>query len=174
MIYFMVVGAPPYPEFMGCSMIPLNRNMILVLWTLVIIWEACKYKCVVQCPSSDWKYSIVDAHVGACHPSMWAILVLKIGSAHIIFSILDRGGGSTSLVKVVYRDGKSLLFLSMATRLNLDIGVVYYLYLLGRSCAENESVNHSWCRPVLSCINLIVFKTLPVSWGVPFDFFLSF
>ena len=41
---------------------------------------------------------------------------------------------------VVYRDGKLLLFcdLSMTAPLNLDTGVIYYLYLFGKSCIGNE------------------------------------
>jgi hypothetical protein len=34
---------------------------------------------------------------------------LKISSAHLIFTILDQGGGNTALMTVVYRDGKSPL-----------------------------------------------------------------
>ena len=43
---------------------------IVFLWVLLLVWDACKCKCIVQCPSSDLKRSIVDAHVGTRHPSM--------------------------------------------------------------------------------------------------------
>jgi len=142
MIYFMVVVAPPYTGFNGCSSVTYgNQDMFLVLWALVIIWDSRKCECIVQRPSSDWEGSIVDAHIGARHSSMWAILVLKIDSAYIS-SILDRDGGNASLTTMVYRDGKPLFFFFLlAARLNLDIGVVYYLYLFGRSCAETGGDN---------------------------------
>ena len=63
----------------------------------------------------------------------------------------------------------------MRTLLNLAIGVIYYLYLFGMSCATgNEEFVHSQCSQVLSCINIIVVKTLPVSLEAPFEFFHSF
>jgi hypothetical protein len=72
---------------------------------------------------------------------------------------------------VVYRDGKSCFSLFMADPLNLGIGVVYYLYLFGRSCAATGWANRLLFSPVLSCINLTVVKALPVSRGALFDFF---
>ena len=64
--------------------------------------------------------------------------MVKIDSAYIIFLILDRVGGNTSLMTMVYRDGKSLFFFLTAARLNLEVGVIYYLYLFGRSCVGIE------------------------------------
>ena len=57
---------------------------------------------------------------------------------------------------------------------NFGIGVVYYLYLFGRSRAGTGLTNRLWCSAVLSFINIIIVKALPVSGGVPFDFFRSF
>jgi len=77
--------------------------------------------------------SIVNTHVGTCHQSMWAILVLKFSSTYLTFSVPDRDGGCTSLMTVVYRDGESFSFCRWpAAPLNLDIAVIYYLYLFGR------------------------------------------
>ena len=57
----------------------------------------------------------------------------------------------------------------MRTLLNLAVGVIYYLYLFGMSCAAgNEGFDHSRRSQVLSCINIIVVKTLPVSLEAPF------
>ena len=48
-----------------------------------MIWDACKCEYAIQYrPSSEWKGSAVDAHAGTCHPSVWEIRVLTIGSAH--------------------------------------------------------------------------------------------
>jgi len=120
--------------------------------------------------------SVVDTHVSSCHPSMWAILVSTVGPSHFILLILGRNGArSTPLTTVVYHDGKSLHFCLITAPLNFDIGIIYYLYLFGRSCAGNEWANHSWwCSLVLSSINLIVIKTLPVSRGAPFGVFSIF
>ena len=135
----MVVGAPPYPGFKGCSVMYTNQDMVLI-WTLVIIWDAHKCKCIVQCPSSYWKGSFVDAHVGTRHSCMWAILVFKISSVHLIFSILDWDGGNSSLMRVVYSDGRLLFFFLMIVLLNLDIGI---LYIFGRSFVEwNNLTTH--------------------------------
>jgi len=118
--------------------------------------------------------SVVDTHVATCHPSMWAILVLTVGSPHLILLILDRGGGKTSLTTVVHRDGQSLFFFLITAPPTLDIGVIYYLYLFCKSYTRTEWDNCSWWSPVISCINLIVVKAFPVSWGPPLDLFPSF
>ena len=165
MVYCIVVGALPYPGFKGCFIMYTSQN-IMFIWVLLLAWDACKCKYIVKCPSSDWRGSIVNVHVGTCHPSMWEILVLKISLAQLMFSNLDQDGGNTSLMTVVYHDGKSLLFFFLVKApLNVDIGVIYYLYLFGRSCAWNEWANHLWNLPVLTCINIIVIKTLLVSWA---------
>ena len=54
-----------------------------------MIWDARKCEYAIQYrPFSDWKGSVVDPHVGTCHPSMWEIQFLMIGSAHShIFNI---------------------------------------------------------------------------------------
>ena len=57
-------------------------------------------------PSIENITSVADTHLTSCHPSMWAILVSTVGSAHFILLILDRSGVYTSLTTVVYRDGK--------------------------------------------------------------------
>ena len=81
--------------------------------------------------------SVVDTHVDSCHPSMWAILVSTVSSSRFILLILGRNGArNTSLTTVVYRDGKSLHFSWLQAPLNVDIGIIYYLYLFGRSCAR--------------------------------------
>jgi len=56
----------------------------------------------------------------------------------LIFWISDRDGGNGTLIKVVYRDGKSLGSSLWQIRWILDIGIIYYLYLFGRSQAGNE------------------------------------
>ena len=109
MVYCMVVGAPPYPGFKGCFITYASQN-IMFIWVLLLAWDARKCKYIVKCPSSDWRGSIVNAHVGTCHPSVWEILVLKISLAQLMFSNLDQDGGNTSLMTVVYRDGKPVLF----------------------------------------------------------------
>jgi len=43
---------------------------IVFLWVLKLVWDAGKCNDIIKGPSSDWKDSIVDAHVGTCHPSM--------------------------------------------------------------------------------------------------------
>ena len=168
MIYGTVVGAPPYPGFKGCFVMHASQDIVF-LWVLLLVWDAHRCKYIIKCPSSDWRGSIVDAHGGTYHPSMWVVLVLKIGSAHLIFSMLDKKGGNSSLMAVVYRDGKCLFFV-LTARLNLDVGIIYYLYLFGRFRAGNEWANHLWN---LSCINIILVKTLPVSWA-PFHLFHTF
>jgi len=44
LIYFTVVGDPPYPGFEGCFLTHANMNIIF-LWVQVIVWDArkCKY-----------------------------------------------------------------------------------------------------------------------------------
>ena len=115
MIYFLLVGAPPYPGFNECFLTQASQDMA-ILWVLLVVWDAGRYKYIVICCSSDWKGSIVDAHAGTCYPRMWANQVLKISSTHLIFLILDRKGGNTSLTTMVYRDGKSLLFWQWQSR----------------------------------------------------------
>jgi hypothetical protein len=48
----MVVGAPPYPGFKGCSVTYASQDMVLI-WALLIIWDARKYKFIVRRPFSD-------------------------------------------------------------------------------------------------------------------------
>jgi len=69
MIYFLVVGAPPYRGFNGCFLMHVGRDLLL-LWVLLLIWDACRYNFIIKGPSSDWENSIVNAHVGTCHPRM--------------------------------------------------------------------------------------------------------
>ena len=44
---------------------------LVPLWTLVIIWDGGKCKCVVSFPPLIGKVtSAVNTHAGTCHPSM--------------------------------------------------------------------------------------------------------
>ena len=139
MIYCMVVAPLPYPGYKGCFPMHASQDDVFI-WVLLLVWDSRKWKCIVWCPSSNWKASIVDAHVGTCHPSMWIILIFQIGFAHFIFSISDQDGGNSSLMTVVYHDGKSLLFCCWGSA-KFRLGVIYYLYLFSRSCAGNECMN---------------------------------
>ena len=81
-IYFTAVRAPPYPGFNGCFLTYANQDIVFT-WVILLIWDARKCEYAIQWhPSSDWKGSIVDAHVGSCLPSVWEFPVLTIGSAH--------------------------------------------------------------------------------------------
>ena len=167
-IYYMVVGALPYPGFKGCFVTYANQN-ILSIWVLLLFWDARKCEYIVKCSSSDWKGSIVDAHVGTRHPSMWAILGLKIGTVQLITLNLRQIWGKQRPNKSGLSRRLATIILWMRTLLNLAVGVIYYLYLFGMSCAAgNEGFDHSRRSQVLSCINIIVVKTLPVSLEAPF------
>ena len=53
LIYFTVVGAPPYPGFNGCFQTSANQDIVF-LWAILLIWDACKREYAIQsCPSSD-------------------------------------------------------------------------------------------------------------------------
>jgi hypothetical protein len=43
LIYFAVVGDPPYPGFKGCLPIHANKSYLLGLWLVVIVWDTRKY-----------------------------------------------------------------------------------------------------------------------------------
>ena len=91
LIYFTVVGAPPYPGFNGCLMTSANQD-IGFLWAILLIWDARKCEYAIQCHcSSDWKGSVANAHVGTCHPFLWEIPVLTwfwwLVQCILIFSI---------------------------------------------------------------------------------------
>ena len=44
---------PPYPGFKGCFLTYANQD-IVVLWTILIVWDARKFQYVVQyLPSSN-------------------------------------------------------------------------------------------------------------------------
>ena len=49
MIYFIVVGAPPYPGYTGCFMMYGSQDLV-VIWPLLIIWDTGKSKCVIPFP----------------------------------------------------------------------------------------------------------------------------
>ena len=53
MIYFIVVSAPPYPGYWGCFRMYGGSQNLIVLWALLIIWDASKHKCVTPFPSSN-------------------------------------------------------------------------------------------------------------------------
>ena len=112
LIYFTVVGAPPYPGFNGCLMTSANQD-IGFLWAILLIWDTRKCEYAIQCHcSSDWKGSVANAHVGTCHPFLWEIPVLTwfwwLVQCILIFSISDRARANGTLVKTVYSDGKPL------------------------------------------------------------------
>ena len=53
LIYFTVVGAPPYPGFSGCFLTYVNQDIVF-LWAILIIWDARKCEYALQPrPSSD-------------------------------------------------------------------------------------------------------------------------
>jgi hypothetical protein len=51
-IYFTVVGSPPYPEFNGCFLTSDNQE-IVILWAILVIWDACEYEYAIQCRASS-------------------------------------------------------------------------------------------------------------------------
>jgi len=53
LIYFTVVGAPPYPGFNGCFQAYANQDIVF-LWAILLIWDARKREYAIQCrPFSD-------------------------------------------------------------------------------------------------------------------------
>ena len=43
LIYFTVVGDPPYPALKGCFPIHANKYYLLGLWLIVIVWDTREY-----------------------------------------------------------------------------------------------------------------------------------
>jgi hypothetical protein len=43
LIYFAVVGDPPYPGFNGCLLIHANKYYLLGLWLVVTVWDTRKH-----------------------------------------------------------------------------------------------------------------------------------
>jgi hypothetical protein len=43
LIYFAVVGDPPYPGYKGCFPILANNHYLLGIWLVVIVWDTCEY-----------------------------------------------------------------------------------------------------------------------------------
>ena len=171
----LLVGAPPYPDFTGCFGMHLNQDIIF-LWALLIFWDARKYKYSIQISisillwlkrSSVLLMLMLVPAIQACEQS-WD----RFSTSHIL-DFRPRWGQHLPNDSGLSRRQVAIT-LPVTAPLNLYIGVIYYLYLFGRSCARNEWPNHLWCSQVLLCFNIIVVKTLPVSWGVPFDFFHSF
>ena len=165
----MAVGAPPYPGYKGCFMIRSSQSMV-VLWVLLMFWDAGKCKCVIQFPSSNCKG----------HQCCW-YLCRFLPSEPVSNPGFD-GQFCTSHTRNIRQRWRQNLpngsgvsrrqvaaFFLMTAPLNLEIGVIYYLYIFGRSCAGNEWDNNSWCWLVLLCMNVIVIKVLPVSWRASFN-----
>ena len=57
MIYFMVVGTPPYPGYKGCF-VTSSGQYVVFPWALLLVWDACKCKCIIKSPSHwlKWQY----------------------------------------------------------------------------------------------------------------------
>ena len=51
---------------------------------------------------------------------------------------------------------------------------IIYISSVGLILGKNGELDHLRYLPVLSCVNIIVVKTLPVSRSVPFKFYQSF
>ena len=135
--YFAVVGDPPYRGFKGCLPIHANRDYLLGLWLVVIVWDTRKYMqtCHVFFPLTERQWCwysywyLVSKHVS--NSGFWVLII------HFTLIISVRSSGNSALTKVVYRDGKTL-FSWWRTRQCWTTGVIYYLFLFGGSCAVNE------------------------------------
>ena len=47
MIYFMVVAAPPFPEYKGCFVTSAGQEIVF-LWVLLLVWDARKCNCIIK------------------------------------------------------------------------------------------------------------------------------
>ena len=50
--HLIVVSAPPYPGYWGCFKMYGGSQNLIVLWALLIIWDAGMHKCVISSPFS--------------------------------------------------------------------------------------------------------------------------
>ena len=67
--------------------------------------------------------------IRACEKSRFWRLVQRM----LIFRISDRDGGNGTLIKAMYRDGMLLGSSWWQLHWILDVGIIYYVYLFGRS-----------------------------------------
>ena len=76
------------------------------------------------------------------HPSLWAIPVLTVGSADLIFSIIDRDGNHTSITKVVH----CITTVSHCYFIADKFRYRYYFSLVGLVPGMNDLITHYACQ----------------------------
>jgi len=148
LIDFTVVGAPPYPGFNGCFLTYANQDFFffygLHWWYGTPVSVNMPFNVILPLIEKLvlLMLMLIPA-IWACEKSRFWRSVQCI----LTFSISDKDGGNGTLIKVVYCEGEALGSAWWHVRWTLDIGILYYLNLFGRSWAMNEQVTQSLMTP---------------------------